>query len=239
MMLKQVSQAGRAMRGVQGRIVRVALAGTLAWGLVCAPGAQAEQVDRAAGAGDLMAQFKGLEADAQASQASVQRGRKVASFCANCHGTNGTSTLAEVPNLGGQNSLYLLEQMQRFVDGRRKDPFMGGMIRAMTQTERMDAVMFFANQKVAAAAVEGSPQLAHGRTLYNQVCFRCHGEQGLGSALFPRLAGQQKAYVVKSLKRYRDGTGERIEPLMAANTRNLSDDDISALALYVGTLGGH
>jgi cytochrome c553 len=199
--------------------------------------AQAQQgVDRAAGAGDIVAHFKALETDPALMQAALLRGRKVAAFCANCHGANGTSTLPDVPNLAGQNSLYLLEQMQRFVDGRRKDPFMGGMIRAMTETERMDVVAFLSGQKVVIGAIDSAALVGRGKSIYSQICFRCHGDQGMGDARIPRLAGQQKAYLVRSLKRYRDGTGERIEPLMAANTRHLTDEDISAVAAYVGSM---
>lgn len=208
----------------------------LALALLAGQSVSAQGVDRAAGAGDIVAHYKELEADPQLAQAATLRGRKVAAFCANCHGANGTSTLPEVPNLAGQNSLYLLEQMQRFVDGRRKDPFMGGMIRAMTEYERMDVVMFLSGQKVVVAPSESPALVARGKTLYGQICFRCHGEQGMGDARIPRLAGQQKSYLVRSLKRYRDGTGERIEPLMAANTRHLTDEDIGALAAFLGTM---
>ena len=49
---------------------------------------------------------------------SVQKtGQKVAAVCANCHGDNGNSTKPEVPNLAGQNTAYLLEQVRQFADG--------------------------------------------------------------------------------------------------------------------------
>jgi cytochrome c553 len=44
------------------------------------------------------------------------------------------------------------------------------------------------------------------------------------------------AYLEDSLKRYRSGAGERIDPRMAAYTRNLKDADIQALAAYLSTL---
>lgn len=176
--------------------------------------------------------------DGVAAQKSVERGGKLVQVCANCHGANGNSRNADTPNLAGQNAAYLHEQMRRFVDGRRKDPFMQGMIKAMNATERNDVVAFLASQTVQpqdGAAVPAT-QLAHGKRYYEKVCFRCHGPQALGDAAVPRLAGQQPGYVVKSLKRYRDGTGERLEPLMAANTKLMSDDDIAAVAAYVSSM---
>ena len=45
--------------------------------------------------------------------------RKVAAFCANCHGEGGNSVKPDVPNLAGQNTAYLLDQVRQFSDGRR------------------------------------------------------------------------------------------------------------------------
>jgi cytochrome c553 len=171
-------------------------------------------------------------------QKSVERGGKLVQVCANCHGANGNSRVPDVPNLAGQNAAYLQEQMHRFMDGRRKDVFMQGMIKAMSETERVDTVAFLSSQTVQAPAAQAAPaaHVALGKSYFEKVCFRCHGQQALGDAKVPRLAGQQAGYVVKSLKRYRDGTGERLEPLMAANTKLMSDAEIAAVAAYVASL---
>jgi len=168
----------------------------------------------------------------------VERGGKLVQVCANCHGANGNSTTPETPNLAGQNAAYLQEQMRRFADGRRKDPFMQGMIKAMNETERTDTVAFLASQVVQPPSAQNAPaaQVALGKRYYDKVCFRCHGAQALGDAKVPRLAGQQPGYVVKSLRRYRDGTGERLEPLMAANTKLMTDADIDAVVAYVTSM---
>lgn len=163
--------------------------------------------------------------------------RNLAATCANCHGANGNSTAPEIPNLAGQNADYLAEQMRRFMDGRRKDTFMQGLIKAMSEQERADAVAYLSSQVMRPQSVPAAAgQIAEGKAYYDKVCFRCHGEKALGSATIPRLAGQQPGYVTKSLKRYRDGTGERLEPLMAANTKNMSDAQIQAVAAYVASL---
>jgi cytochrome c553 len=168
---------------------------------------------------------------------ALERGARLIGFCANCHGPNGNATAPEIPNLAGQNSTYLEEQMRRFVDGRRKDPFMAGLIKAMSPAERADAVAYLAAQTMQ-PSVPPAPaaQVAEGRAYYGKVCFRCHGDKAMGDATVPRLAGQQPGYVVKSLKRYRDGTGERLEPVMAANTKMMTDAQIQAVAAYVASL---
>jgi cytochrome c553 len=54
----------------------------------------------------------------------VVLGRKAAAVCAYCHGDGGNSVKPDVPNLAGQNTAYLLEQIQQFSDGRRRNEFM-------------------------------------------------------------------------------------------------------------------
>ena len=43
-------------------------------------------------------------------------------------------------------------------------------------------------------------------------------------------------YLEDSLKRYRSGSGERVDPKMAAYTRNLKDTDIQNLAAYLSAI---
>ncbi|MBS1137534.1 MAG: putative cytochrome precursor, partial [Proteobacteria bacterium] len=64
----------------------------------------------------------------------------------------------------------------------------------------------------------------------------CHGASGTGSHTIPRLAGQQVKYLEESLQRYRSGSGERIDPKMAAYTRNLKDTDIQNLAAFLNAM---
>jgi cytochrome c553 len=79
--------------------------------------------------------------------AAVQRGQKDASVCRHCHGAGGNSVLPEVPNLASQNAGYLLEQMNKFVQGQRKSSaFMEGMIKALTPEERINIALFLSRQ---------------------------------------------------------------------------------------------
>jgi cytochrome c553 len=63
------------------------------------------------------------------------------------------------------------------------------------------------------------------------VCAGCHGMDGNSiNGLWPKLAGQHEAYLMKSLKAFR--SGERKEPTMNAMAKPLSDADIENLAAY-------
>jgi cytochrome c553 len=63
------------------------------------------------------------------------------------------------------------------------------------------------------------------------VCAACHGADGNSAAsTFPKLAGQQAAYIVKQLSNFKDGL--RNNPVMKPIASTLSADDMQGLATY-------
>jgi len=66
-------------------------------------------------------------------------------------------------------------------------------------------------------------------------CSGCHGADGISAnPLWPNLAGQKEAYLVKQLKAFRDGT--RSDPMMTPMAKPLSGADIENLAAYFSSL---
>jgi len=163
-------------------------------------------------------------------------GKKVAAFCANCHGDGGNSVKPDVPNLAGQNTAYLLEQVRQFADGRRKNLFMEGLVKALSADEKVGVAVYYASQQVAPHPPADPALTARGKDYYGKICFRCHGDLGTGTANYARIAGQQPEYLMVTLKRYRDGSATRMDPIMAANTRNMTDADLKAVVAYVSTM---
>jgi cytochrome c553 len=63
------------------------------------------------------------------------------------------------------------------------------------------------------------------------VCAACHGVDGnSAAATFPKLAGQQPAYIVKQLSNFKDGS--RNNPVMKPIASALSTDDMQGLAAF-------
>jgi len=63
------------------------------------------------------------------------------------------------------------------------------------------------------------------------VCAACHGTTGTSAIpMYPDLAGQQDAYLVKQLKAFKDGS--RKDPTMAPMAAGLSEEDMNDLAAY-------
>lgn len=78
-----------------------------------------------------------------------------------------------------------------------------------------------------------------GRIAYGGVCVGCHGKQGEGQGVFPKVAGKPAQELAAKLRDYREG--KQMGPqtaIMAPNAKNLSDEDIDALANYMATLQG-
>ncbi|MGH8402162.1 MAG: c-type cytochrome, partial [Gammaproteobacteria bacterium] len=67
-----------------------------------------------------------------------------------------------------------------------------------------------------------------------QTCTACHGSEGQGGGIFPRIAGQPAGYLQQELRYFRSGV--RPNGMMQAVTKNLSDADIAALARYFSAL---
>lgn len=178
--------------------------------------------------------LKSVLADPHARAAAIEAGRKASSFCANCHGPDGNSKTPEVPNLAGQNPIYLLEQVRKFASGARRDQWMEPAIKLLNDTERLNIVAYYASMEVAPARSARSSDA--GRELFSKRCSACHGGEARGGERFPRLAGQQAVYLVRSLTRYRDRTGQRMEPEMLAMTAALRDKDIRDLSDYLSAL---
>jgi len=62
-------------------------------------------------------------------------------------------------------------------------------------------------------------------------CAACHGPAGISTnPLWPNLAGQNEAYLVKQIKAFKGG--ERNDPNMNAMVAALSDEDIADLAAF-------
>ncbi len=186
----------------------------------------------------LAAQMEAVKSDPQALAAVMQTGREQAAFCSYCHGLDGNSRKSLIPNLAGQDPYYLLDQIERFADGRRNDFIMSPQARRMTPEEKVALAVYYSSATPRPTDGEGydATSVGKGRSLYVQSCQHCHGADGHGTGTYPRIAGQHAEYVRNTLKHFRDADKNRQNALMAAQARGLADADIEALTAYIVTL---
>lgn len=225
------------------------LAGALAVGLACctalaqqaAPAAAAPAQTAASNPAAVLPQWAqarlaAAKADPKVQDQAYKQGAKVATFCANCHGPAGQSVRPDVPNLAGQSTIYVLNQLNKFHDGRRKGAFfMEGLVKAMSNEERFAVAVYYTSQEPKPLPVTDPALAARGKALYENGCKKCHGESGAGSDRNSRIAGQQPEYLDRTIRLYRDND-VRADEKMFKYTKGLTDAEIKALVAYIGAM---
>ena len=165
----------------------------------------------------------------------MAEGRIRTTLCRKCHGDEGVSATPGVPSLAGQSPVYLVDQFERFAEGRRNDFLMSGLAKSLTEEDKLRLAVYYASLAPPPPGA-GDPQLvARGEVVYGSACIRCHGRDGRGEMGYARLAGQRPDYVVKRLKEFRERSATANRP-MAGQTGGLTEPDLEAVAAYVATL---
>ncbi|MBC5763692.1 c-type cytochrome [Ramlibacter albus] len=177
-----------------------------------------------------------LRKDAGSFEKMYRTGRKVADFCSHCHGQSGQSTKTDVPNLAGQNTGYALAQLQKFTDGKRINSFCGPLMKKLSSDEKLAVAIYYTNQEVTSRPATDPAMASRGKAVYEKNCFKCHGTGGYGDEKYARIAGQQPEYLMTSIRRYKEGSAARSDEKMMKQTRSLTEDDMKALVMYIGSL---
>lgn len=206
---------------------------------VCATQPVAAQPSRARATADvdLSARLKQVQADPALEQSLFKLGSKVAAVCVHCHGEAGNSTNTNIPNLGGQNPAFLLEQLRLFAAGQRRNEFMEGMIKSMNSEEKIGMVLFYSAQTVKSKPTSPATLIAKGKAVYEKNCLSCHGANGLGNEKIARIAGQQTGYLGIMIGRYRAAqSGPLSTSVMAPTIKAISDADVQAVVAFVNAI---
>jgi cytochrome c553 len=166
----------------------------------------------------------------------IREGRDRTVLCNTCHGKDGIAVKPATPNLAGQNPVYLVDQFQRYGDGRRNDYWMSSLAKTLSVEDKIKIALYFAELEMKPSGGGNPALMAQGEKIFKQACVTCHGKDGRGQEGYARLAGQRYDYVVKMLKEFRDRTGKRINVWMTGVAIRLNDQDIEAVATYLSNL---
>ncbi|GAB4175244.1 MAG: hypothetical protein Kow0020_10880 [Wenzhouxiangellaceae bacterium] len=173
-------------------------------------------------------------------------GQAKAAVCAACHGIDGNSQFPQWPKIAGQHEDYLERQTRMIRDQQRDAPQMYPIVMNLGDQDIADLAAWYSSQTVS-PGVADEALVPTGRRLYHggdrergiPACMACHGPTGAGVPAkgWPMLRGQHAQYTADRLRRYRDGqtNGPRDanSAIMAAIAKNLTDEEIEALASYV------
>lgn len=87
----------------------------------------------------------------QAAAADPVNGQSLAAPCAVCHGKTGIANEAIVPNLAGQQEMYLEKSLKDFRSGARQDRRMSLMAQNLSDADIKDLAAWYAS-----LTIEGS-----------------------------------------------------------------------------------
>lgn len=183
---------------------------------------------------------------AQTASASDDAAAKLATHvCSSCHGPGGDSQSPTFPKLAAQQEAYLVAQIGNFRNGTRGEQeahdYMLGMTTLIDDDTAAALARYYARQPGAKGRGGDAALIARGKHLFEQgeegkvvACASCHGAHAEGATIFPRLAGQHAAYIVRQLKVIQGNL--RNSPVMHGIITNLKPDDMEAVAAYLQSI---
>ncbi|MEI7444878.1 MAG: c-type cytochrome [Burkholderiales bacterium] len=164
--------------------------------------------------------------------------------CAFCHGLDGENATPAFPRLAAQNADYVASQLAAFRSGARRNAVMQG-VAAQLDPKDFAAIGAWFAARPAQAHPGADPGLAFaGKALWNggnvpagvPACMTCHGADGHGGPLVPRLAGQHPEYVVRQLKQFGTRSKTPDNASMHLIAQRLTDAEMKAVAAFVAGL---
>ena len=171
------------------------------------------------------------------AHADTSEGFRLSQTCAGCHGTSGASPGNTIPILGGQSSRYLVDTMRAYQKGEREFYVMNIIANAFSDTQVAQISHWFSLQPWVDTVTPNRASLAaDGATTAATKCVECHGPNGKGGDLGPRIAGQPVTYLAKVMREYKAGKRTSANAVQMIIALDLSDGDIEALAHYYSRL---
>ena len=161
-----------------------------------------------------------------------------AQMCGGCHGENGVPQEKTTPVIWGQHQGYLYLQLRDFKRGTRKNDAMMPFVEGLERDDMMALAAYFsrkpwpdlrqppASDAIVAQSLRANTSIG---------CTGCHLAQYQGDGTQPRLAGQTKEYLAKSMIEFRTrerGNNPGMSDLMLATP----EADLLAMADYLAGL---
>ena len=158
-------------------------------------------------------------------------------LCTGCHGVNGMPIDPSIPIIAGQEFYYLYVQLKDYKAERRANPTMSGIVAQMERSQMKALAQHFSEQKwpdVQAAVDDATMNLAQRATAAGQ-CVQCHLGGYEGNSRVPRLAGQQAAYLERTMLDFKNKVRLN-SPAKGSLMKAYPDEDVAAMAKFLSGL---
>jgi cytochrome c553 len=183
-----------------------------------------------------------------ASRGSIQA---KLSYCKDCHGPSAQGYVGyfPIPRLAGQQTEYLENQLQAFVEHRRTNNVMFNVAHSLSPS--MIAALAANFRGLNPAPLGGAPRqkVPEGRRIFEDgapeanvaACAACHGPNATGVGEIPRLAGQLYPYLIKELTNWGKERGQNpakpdTSAIMSPVAHSLTRTQIEAVSAYLSYL---
>jgi cytochrome c553 len=171
----------------------------------------------------------------------------IAQTCNGCHGSNGISSDAIIPNLAGQSAAAIYKQLEDFRTSKRDAAVMGVYVSPLSEQDLLDLAAYYAFLPNPAGDAL-SPQSSSDTVVRRLIevgdpirgiapCASCHGPLGMTPGA-PGLRGQQRAYLELQMQSFKDGNRRNdISRQMRSVASQLTAEEIAMLAAYYSNAG--
>ena len=161
-----------------------------------------------------------------------------ARICSTCHGENGVPQDKATPVIAGQHQGYLYLQLRDYKNGTRANEIMRSIVGALERDEMMALAEYFSKQRwlrlgQPPASAEETATARRANAAIG--CTGCHLGEYQGDGTRPRLAGQSRAYLARTMEDFRTRARAN-NPGMTGLMRAAAEADIAAMADYLAGL---
>jgi cytochrome c553 len=187
--------------------------------------------------------FSGTSQAGGCGAPAIEPSNYVARNCAYCHGPS-VQGFAIAPRLAGQHSAYLIGQLNRLRSGERNNPFsvnyMSHVAASVLPENECELAAYLSTLPPEATGDGNEALAATGEQIFRigvpgdkvPACQFCHGPNGQGAGIFPRLSGQSYHYLKRRLEQWSEGY-TKLAPHMPGIASQLSPEQIDAVASYL------
>lgn len=168
------------------------------------------------------------------SPVQAQELDEMITLCTSCHGADGRPIEPDIPIIWGQEFYYLYVQLKDYNSGLRANDVMGPVAADLSKDQMKALAQHFSEKQwptIGFRADDADIAAAQSATTAG-LCTQCHLGSYQGDSRVPRLAGQQPAYLERTMLEFKNKVRLN-SPAKGSLLKAYDDADITAMAHYL------